>query len=258
MVFPQEELLAKYVRIREQLVDSYQPDFKVADGTTRYVRFNDHWRGTNPYSRFLIPRLMDRKNTFPKTPSAKLAKNANPENYVTLQYDSSGALKTAWLGKYNDLEQVYVYASKQLTIGYLVRELPGCTPSYRMTDFEWCEYDDLGRLIGVEEYRSSELPTDDVIINCEYYEYDGDVLSRAWCFKDFQKYPMQMTLGLVQQLMPDRIMNPEQIECSFRREADGLDYTYKHHFRKSQTITHEGHVSGEMLSHLADQGIQLV
>ena len=44
----------------------------------------------------------------------------------------------------------------------------------------------------------------------------------------------------------------------FPREAEGMDYTYNHYFRKSQTITHEGHVSKETLAHLAEQGIRLI
>ncbi len=98
MDFPREKLLEKYVQIYEQRVAPYTPDFEVADGTTRYIRFNDAWQGMDPFAKFLISRLTNRKNTFPKTPSAKIAKNANPANYVTLRYDSEGKLKMARLG----------------------------------------------------------------------------------------------------------------------------------------------------------------
>ena len=48
MDFPKEELLEKYVNIYEEYIADYVPDFEVKDGTTRYVRFNDAWRGLNP------------------------------------------------------------------------------------------------------------------------------------------------------------------------------------------------------------------
>ena len=50
----------------------------------------------------------------------------------------------------------------------------------------------------------------------------------------------------------------EEGSMDFPREAEGMDYTYNHYFRKSQTITHEGHVSKETLAHLAEQGIRLI
>jgi len=258
MDFQSEKMLEKYVRLREEVVDPYVPDFAVADGTTRYVRFNDAWRGLNPYSMFLIPRLVNAKNVFPKKTSAKIATNANPDNYVTLRYDGSGTLRTARLGKYQNTEAAIVYVSKQLSISYSLSVPVSDKPSYELLDFEWREFDDAGRLIGVEEYQSRGVPSDDVIMNCEYYEYDGDVLSHAWCFQNFEKYPMQLTLDLVRQFMPDRIFNPDQTEYFFQPVTDGLDYTSKQYYRKSQTFTNEGHVSLETLSRLADQGIRLI
>ena len=257
MDFPREELLKKYVKIYEQWIAPYEPDFEVAGGVTRYVRFNDAWRGLNPYNKLLIPRLMNRKDTFPKKPAAKLAKNANPANYVTLKYDSEGKLKVAHEGDSGSNELAFVYVSKQLTIGYWIESAMDGAISYSLYNFEWYEYDDAGRLISAEEFRGSGSPTDDVIINCEYYEYEGDVISRAWQFKEFQKYPMQMTVNLVRQMMPDRIFNPDQFEYTFERVADGLDYTCNHFYRKSQTLTHKDHIAEETLSHLAENGIQI-
>lgn len=258
MEFLRDELLEKYVRIYEQLIAPYEPDFELAGGTTRYLKFNDAWRKLNPYDKFLISRLTNRKNTFPKAPSAKLAKNANPENYVKLKYDGNGALKVARLGEGSSSEVAFVYVSKQLTIGYFVDAALDGVTSYSLFDFEWYEYDDAGRLVSAEEFRGSGSPKDDVIINSEYYEYEGDVLSRAWYFKDYQKYPMQMTLDLVRTMMPDRIFLPDRFEYDFQRVAGGLDYTCNHYYRKSQTITEKGHVSEETLSHLAENGIRLV
>ena len=54
MDFPKEELLEKYVNIYEEYIADYVPDFEVKDGTTRYVRFNDSWRGLNPFEKLLI------------------------------------------------------------------------------------------------------------------------------------------------------------------------------------------------------------
>ncbi|MBR4733147.1 MAG: hypothetical protein IK081_10310 [Lachnospiraceae bacterium] len=54
------------------------------------------------------------------------------------------------------------------------------------------------------------------------------------------------------------IFNPDQTEYFFQPVADGLDYTSKQYYRKSQTFTNEGHVSLETLSRLADQGIRLI
>ena len=258
MDFPREEMLEKYARLREQLVEPYKPDFDTSDDEVRYVRFNDAWRGLNPYSKFLLPRLMNRKNTFPKIPSKKLAKNADPDNYVTLYYDGDGKLKKAWLGRDGINELVTVYVSEQLSISYWLSRDKDSITSYDLFEFEWCEYDDLGRLVSVEEFQCGDTISDDVKINCEYYEYAGDVLSHAWCFQDFQKFPMQMTMNMVFQFMPDRILNPEQIEYSFCQEADGLDYTRNHFFRKSQTITDKGHISEETLSHLEKNGFRLI
>nr|MCR5282036.1 hypothetical protein [Lachnospiraceae bacterium] len=98
MEFLRDELLEKYVSIYDQWIAPYEPDFEVEGGTIRYVRFNDAWRGLNPYNKMLIPRLVHKKATFPKKPSAKLAKNADPANYVTLKYDGEGTLKVAGLG----------------------------------------------------------------------------------------------------------------------------------------------------------------
>ena len=256
--FPREELLDKYVRIYEQWIAPYEPDFEVAGGMTRYVKFNDAWRGLDPYDKLLISRLTHGKNTFPKKPAAKLTKNADPANYVTLKYDSEGNLKVAHQGDQRSNELAFVYVSRQLTIGYWIDSTKDGAASYSLYNFEWYEFDDAGRIISAEEFRGSGSPTDDVIINCEYYEYDGDVLSHAWQFKEFQKYPMQMTVNLVRQMMPDRIFNPDQFEYIFQRAADGLDYTCHHYYRKSQTITRQGHVAKETLSHLAENGICLI
>lgn len=257
MEFLSEEILEKYVRIYEQMVAPYEPDFEVAGGTIRYVRFNDAWRGLNPYDKFLITRLLNRKNNFPKAPSAKLAKNANPENYVTLKYDSEGNLKVAHMGGPEANELAFVYVSKQLTIGYWIESDQKGAESHSLYTFEWSEYDDAGRLISVEEFRGNGSPKDDVIINSEYYEYDGDVLARAWQFKEYQKYPMEMTVNLVKQMIPDRIF-PNQFEYVFQRVADGFDVTTNHFYRKSQTHTYKYHVSEEKLVHLADMGYRLV
>ena len=257
MDFPREELLEKYVSIYRQFIASYEPDFEVAGGTIRYVRFNDAWQGLNPYNKFLIPKLTNRKNTFPKVPSKKLTKNANPDNYVTLKYDGEGTMKVAHLGEHSSNELAFVYFSKQLTIGYWIDPERDGTTTYRLFNFEWYEYDDAGRLISAEEFQGSGSAKDDVIINSEYYEYDGDILSHAWYFSKFQKYPMQMTVNLVRQMMPDRIFNPDQFEYTFKPGADGLDFTCNHYYRKSQTITNQGHVSEETLSHLAENGILL-
>ena len=64
----------------------------------------------------------------------------------------------------------------------------------------------------MEEFHGSGSPTDDVKINSEYYEYEDGILSHAWQFKDFRKYPMQITVNLIRQMMPDRIYNPDQFE----------------------------------------------
>lgn len=258
MDFPREELLKKYASIYEQCIVPYKPDFEIADGTTRFVRFNDAWSGLNPYNKLLAPRLTNRKDTFPKKTAAKLAKNADPANYVTLKYDGDGTLKVARLGSTGSNKLAFVYVSKHLTIGYLIEAGQDDSVSYSLYNFEWYEYDDAGRLISAEEFQGSGNSTDDVKINSEYYEYDGGILSHLWQFKEFQKYPMQMTINLVRQMMPDRIFNPDQFEYIFQRVEDGLDYTCHHYYRKSQTITDKGHVAEETLSHLAENGIYLV
>lgn len=67
-----------------------------------------------------------------------------------------------------------------------------------------------------------------------------------------------MILNGMNMMMPDRIFNPDQLEYTFQPAADGLDYTCNHYYRKSQTITHKDHVTGETLSHLAENGIRLI
>lgn len=257
MDFPREKLLEKYVQIYDQWIAPYEPDFEVAGGTTRYVRFNDAWRELNPFEKLLIPRLTNSKNTFPKAPSKKLAKNANPDNYITLKYDSDGNLKVALQGEGSAHELAFVYVSKQLTIGYSLESGPDGAMTHDLYNFEWYEYDDADRLISADIFRGSGSATDDVIINSEYYEYDGDILAHAWQFKEFQKYPMQITVNMVRQIMPDRIFCPDQFEYTFQRVEDGLDYTCNHYYRKSQTRTHTDHISQKTLSHLADNGIRL-
>ncbi len=258
MEFSSDKILEKYIRLREQVVDPYVPDFDTADDEIRYIRFNDHWRGLNPYSKFLLPRLTDNKNTYPKVPSKKIAKNANPDNYVTLNYDRDGRLRMARLGRYQDSVHAVVYVSEQLSIEYTLYDDPDHEPPYSMTDFEWYEYDDLGRIVSAQSFRCAGSPSDDVVINCEYYEYDGDMLSHAWEFKDFNRYPMQMTVSFVLRAMPDRIYNPDRIEYSFSRTDDGLSYIRNHYYRKSQTITHEEQISEKTLQHLAENGFRLV
>lgn len=257
MDFPREELLEKYVHIYNQRIAPYAPDFTAEGWIIRYVRFNDAWRGLNPYSKLLIPRLTNKKDNFPKKPAVKLAKNANPDNYVTLKFDSEGNLKLAQIGEPGRNELAFVYVSKQLTIGYWIDSDWNGGISHRLFGFEWYEYDDAGRLISAEEFRGSGSPTDDVVINCEYYEYDGGILSHAWQFRDFQKYPMQLTANLVRQMMPDRIFNPDRLEYSFQRVEDGMEYTCNHYYRKTQTLTNKDHVTEEKLSHLAENGIRL-
>ena len=258
MDFPKEELLEKYVNIYEKYIADYIPDFEVKDGTTRYVRFNDAWRELDPYEKLLICRLLNRKNTFPKKPLQKLPKNSDPQNYVKLKYDSDGNLKAARIGEGKAHDMGFVYVSKQLTIGYFLDHTPGGEMIWRLYNFEWYEYDDADRLISAEIFRGCGSPKDDVIINSEYYEYEGDVLSHAWCFQDFQKYPNQMTFDMVRQMMPDRIFNPNQIEYTFERVPDGLEYTSNYYFRRSQTLTDKGHISEDTITHLAENGIRLV
>ncbi len=258
MEFQREELLAKYVRLREEVVDPYVPDLDLANNTIRYVRFNDHWRALNPYSRFLIPRLMDPKDTFPKKPSNKLSKNANPANYVELHYDDEGNLKLSRIAEIEDSFLAIVYVSKQLSIEYMVTRRSDGQSSFELYDFEWCEYDEAGRLMSVEEFHTRGTPSDDVKINCEYYEYEKGVLSHAWCFENFNRFPMDYTVSMVLKMIPDRIFNPDQIEYSFSRGTEGMDYIRNRFYRKSQTITHEGHISEETLLHLAENGFYLV
>ena len=92
MEFKEDEVLKKYLDLYEKHVKGFIPDMDMTDKTLRYVRFNDAWRGLEPFERFLIPRLTNKKNTFPKKPLNKLSKNANPDNYVTLKYDLEGRL----------------------------------------------------------------------------------------------------------------------------------------------------------------------
>ncbi|MBR5347687.1 MAG: hypothetical protein IK125_00445 [Lachnospiraceae bacterium] len=258
MDFSQEEILKKYISLYKQFVASYEPDFEVAEGTTRYVRFNDAWRFLNPYDKFLTSRLTNKKNTYPKVPSAKIPKNADPRNYVTLRYDAAGELRWSKTGSDDGDGMVIVYVSKQLTIGYFVRSSQGKVTSHSVAFLEWYEYDDAGRLIAAEEYRGKGIFEEGITINCEYYEYDGDVLSRAWRFDKYESHPMPMVMDLVLRMVPDRIVNPERFCYTFRRVLDGLDYTLEQFYRKSQTITHEGHVPEETLEHLAANGIRLV
>ena len=248
MDFPKEEIMEKYVNIYEKYIADYIPDFEVKDGMTRYVRFNDAWRELDPYEKLLICRLLNRKNTFPKKPLQKLPKNSDPQNYVKLKYDSDGNLKVARIGEGGAYDMGFVYVSKQLTIGYFLDHAPGGEIIPSLYNFEWYEYDDADRLISAEIFRGCGSPKDDVIINSEYYEYDGD----------YQKYLNQMTLNMVRQMMPDRIFNPNQIEYIFERVSDGLDYTSNYYYRKSQTITDKGHISEDTLSHLAENGLRLV
>ena len=256
MEFNKEKTIEKYIRLREEVVDPYQPDFDTANDTIGYVKFNDAWTGTNPYNRLMLPRLTNKKNTFPKAPRQKIPKNANPDNYVKVSFDSEGKVRTASLGKYQGRELIIVYVSDQLNISYMAEEPVDGKRAYSLSEFQWCEFDDRGRLVSTEEYQCAGVPTDDFKMSGEYYEYEGDVLSRAWYFRDFNKYPMEMSTILVLNMIPDRIYNPDQFEYIFTRTADGMDVTIKQYYRTSQTLTYEEHVSQETLSHLAENGFR--
>ena len=259
MDFPREELLEKYISIYEKWVSAYEPNIEEAGGMTRYVKYNNAWSGLDPFGKFLISKLTRPKDTFPKRPAAKIAGNANPDDYLTLRYDSDGVLKAVYYPKISGGRVLaFFYVSKQLTIGYWIDYDKNGAASYDMYNFEWYEYDDAGRLISAEEFRGDGTPADDVIINSEYYTYDDGILSHAWYFKEYQKYPMEMTVRLVKRMMPDRIIFPDRFEYSFQRVEDGLDFTCTHYYRKSQTITDNGHVSEEKICHLSDNGIHLV
>ena len=111
MDFPKKELLEKYLRIRKELIEPFKPSFTVEGGTVRYVQFNDATEELNMFSKFVIARLLNRKFLFPKRTSAKIAANADPANYVTLQYDNTGVLRVAQCGEYNDDAYASVYVS---------------------------------------------------------------------------------------------------------------------------------------------------
>ena len=208
VALPRDELLEKYIRLRDQYIDPYMPDFEVSGGEDRYVKFNDAVQGLNPYNRFVTPRLLNKKATFPTLTRTKLTKNADPRNYVRLRYDSNGVLRVAHLAEYNGEEAAYVYVSERLSIGYMRSTVPGAGTA-RLFEFEWCEYDDDGRLRSVEHFQKNNgMFSSGIIINCEYYEYDGNTISRAWRFEDFETHPMQQTItheGHVNQAMLDNL-----------------------------------------------------
>ena len=258
MDFPKKELLEKYLRIRKEIIDPYKPSYTVPGATVRYVKFNDATEDLNMFSKCLIARLLNRKYLFPKKTSAKIASNADPANYVTLQYDDAGVLRVAQCGEYDDGAYASVYVSDQLTIGYNLHGISSGSPSYRFTDFEWYEYDEAGRLKSAERFRQHGSPERGVIINCEYYDYEGDTLSHARQFKEYDTESAFGINSMVLQFVPDRIFCLDQIEFTFRPAGDGLDYTRNHYYRKSQTITHEGHVPAKTLENLKDNGIRLI
>lgn len=254
MEFPRKELTEKYYALRKQYADPYVPDFDVAGGTVRYMKFNDNWKGLNPFARFLLPRLTHAKNTFPNPRATKIPANANPDEYVTVRYDASGTLRTTELGFYNNSCHAVVYVSDQLTISYTLYFGPDGTRTYRMTGFEWHEYDDSGRLLSWEEFRCPTESPDAFAIDCEYYEYENGVLSRARYFRNFENNPDPMAGSLILRMMPDRLYNPDRFEYEFRRVPDGMDFTCRNYFRVSQTITYEEHISEKTITHLTDNG----
>ena len=254
MDFPREELLKKYYSLREQYVDPYKPDFKAEGGTVRYMKFNDAWKGLNPFARFLLPRLTYTKNRFPNPRAKSIPANANPDEYVLVRYDADGKVRTAELAPNGNSCLAVVYVSDQLTVSYTLYRNDDASETYRLFGFEWHEYDDSGRLLSWEEFRCPTESADAVAIDCEYYEYENGVLSRARYFKNFENNPPKMTMNLVLKMMPDRIFNPEKFEYLFRRVPDGLYYTCRHYFRESQTLTFEDHVPEETITHLSDNG----
>ena len=250
MEFKEDEVLKKYLDLYEKHVKGFIPDMDMTDKTLRYVRFNDAWRGLEPFERFLIPRLTNKKNTFPKKPLNKLSKNANPDNYVTLKYDLEGRLiQTFYPDYYN------CYVSKNLTVSLRYDK---DDKAFEPIEFFWYEYDEDDRIISAEQFFGSGRSGDDFKYWGEFYEYNEDHLETVWRFNEYQRYPMKMTVSMILNIMPDRLCFPDRYKYTFSKDGDGLKYICEHYYRKSQTLTHEDHVSKETLLHLKENGLCLV
>lgn len=250
MEFNKDDVLKTYLSLYEKHVKPFSPDTDISDSNVGFVRFNDAWRGLDPFEKFLIPRLTVKKNTFPKKPSKSLQKNANPDNYVSLRYDPDGKLIESFYPGYHNF-----YISDNLTISGKSSE--DCS-AFETLEFVWYEYDESDRIISAQRFLGSGLSGDDFKYWGEFYEYEDSTLKTAWCFNEYQRYPMQMTLELVLRFMPDRIFMPDIYKYSFTKDDDGLSYVCEHFYRKSQTLTHEDKVSKEKLINLKENGLNLV
>lgn len=248
MEFQKDEVLKKYLDLYERYVKPFTPDTDLKDTTVKFVRFNDAWRGLDPFEKFLIPRLTIKKDTFPKKPLNSLSKNANPDNYVSLRYDSEGKLVETFYPGYHNF-----YVSKNLTIAGKSSEESSCFEPF---EFMWYEYDEDDRIISAEQFMGSGLPGDDFKYRGEFYEYENFTLKSAWHFDEYQRYPMSASLVL--RFMPDRIFNPDIYKYTFKRDDEGLTYVCEHFYRKSKTLTNEDHVSNDKLLNLKEKGLSLV
>ena len=266
--FDKEGMLAKFAELRDKYVLTYEPDFTVED-EVRYAK-GPIWDGLDElYSRFLIPHIREKKYLFTKEHKS-LPKNAVVEEYEKIYHDAEGKLhhtvyEMGALGflvsEFYDAKSHFIasfYVSEQLRIDYNVLRLTNGELSPVWNQFEWCEYDEDGRLTAVESYRRNGAIQDGVIINAEYYEYEDGVLSHAYRFHEFDTQPLPGMLGLVRQMMPDRILNPECFEYDFSRDENGVTCNYTHFFRKSQTINRTDLIPMDKALKLKEHGIPIL
>ncbi|MCR5805374.1 MAG: hypothetical protein K6G47_14060 [Clostridia bacterium] len=261
--FDGDAIFAKYQKLKKDLIDDYVPDINIARGDTHYAPASDVL--DDRLSRVISPNLekgkLLRTREYKKIPS-----NANKDLYQELVYDTEGKLHHGafYLGDHSfiipSVSSTYVsfYVNRSLRLDYVLRQRKEEILGYEPVIAEWCEYDEQDRLISVERFKRSENDPNGIVVNAEYYDYAGGVLSHIDRFEEYDSHPKQSMINMVTSLYPDLIFNPKVVEYDLTREADGVLVTIRKYQSKSQVYTFTKSISGKEALRMTESGILLV
>ncbi len=264
--FDETKIMEKFNSIKEQYVDTYTPDPDIERGDTKYLRYSEFL--DYPFDRFISPHIEKGKILYKKERKS-IPKNSDPREYYQLVYDTEGKLHHSELelGGAGFLASTFLGATKSKNVAFCISKnlwvecmmdyLPGGKQSFSWIYFEWAEYNDSGKLVSVESFKNDISFSGGVIVNAEYYDYDGDVLSHITRYKDYYSDIPSMIRSSVMINMPDRVYNPDVINYSFEKSGNDIVCTRQHYFRVSQTITHTITISDAEVQKMESYGIKL-
>ena len=264
--FDEIKIMEKFNTIKEQYIDTYTPDPDIERGDTKYLKYNEVL--DYAFDRFISPHIEKGKILYKKERKS-IPKNSDPREYYELVYDKEGNLHHSEfeMGRAGFLANTLLGATNSKIIEFCISKnlwvecMMDCLPSgkvkFSWMYFEWAEYDDAGRLISVESFKNDISFSGGVIVNAEYYDHEGGVLSHITRYKDYYSDIPNMIRNSVAINMPDRIYNPDVINYSFEKSDDDIVCTRQHYFRVSQTITHEITIPDKEVQKMETYGIKL-